>query len=74
MAKTITISDKAYESLLREKREGESFSDVILRLINERKSKSPINYAGIWGDLSDKQVQALFEELREKWSKWAVNA
>jgi predicted CopG family antitoxin len=39
MAKTITISNETYESLLKEKREVESFSDVILRLIKERRKK-----------------------------------
>ena len=34
------VRDEVYEKLLRLKREGESFSDVILRLIEERKTKS----------------------------------
>ncbi len=33
--KTITISDKAYSTLKRRKKEGESFTDVILREFTE---------------------------------------
>jgi len=35
--KTITITLEAYERLKREKREGESFSDVIIRLTEKRR-------------------------------------
>jgi predicted CopG family antitoxin len=34
--KTITISDEAYEALARSKKDGESFTKVILRLTSER--------------------------------------
>lgn len=34
--RTITVTDQAYERLAREKRAGESFTDVILRLTGRR--------------------------------------
>jgi predicted CopG family antitoxin len=34
--RTITVTDAAYERLAREKRPGESFTDVILRLTGQR--------------------------------------
>ena len=34
--RTITVTDAAYERLAREKRAGESFTDVILRLTRKR--------------------------------------
>lgn len=34
--RTITITDAAYERLAREKRPGESFTDVVLRLTGRR--------------------------------------
>jgi predicted CopG family antitoxin len=38
MARNIAISDPAYERLLRLKRKGESFSDVVLRIAPSRPS------------------------------------
>lgn len=68
--KTITISLKAYEALLREKRAGESFSDVILRLI---KHKSDImDLAGAWKDIDDEYIERVFKDIREVWSKWKL--
>ncbi len=39
MPKTIMVSDDVYESLKKEKKPGESFSDVIRRLLDKRRPK-----------------------------------
>ena len=38
MARNISLSDKAYEKLTRIKRNHESYSDVVLRLLSQKKS------------------------------------
>lgn len=62
MAKNIAIADDVYETLTKEKREGESFSDVIRRL-GKRKG-SLLEFAGAWADIPD-------EECREMEAAWA---
>jgi len=44
--KTITITEEAYERLRREKMEGESFSEVIIRLTERKRGID--EFAGIW--------------------------
>ncbi|HDI74059.1 MAG TPA: antitoxin [Candidatus Korarchaeota archaeon] len=39
MARTIMVSDDVYEALKREKRPGESFSEVIRRLLDKNKPR-----------------------------------
>ncbi|MEJ2775904.1 antitoxin VapB family protein [Sulfolobaceae archaeon RB850M] len=67
--KTITISEEAYKLLLSEKREGESFSDVIIRLVKNSK-RNIMDYAGIWVNMSDEEVDELFKDLEKLWEKW----
>jgi predicted CopG family antitoxin len=51
MARNIAVSDDVYEMLTKEKREGESFSDVIRRM---RQGKgSLLDLYGIWGDIPE---------------------
>lgn len=38
MVKVVSLSDKAYETLKAEKASTESFSDVVLRVVEKRKS------------------------------------
>ncbi len=66
--KTITISSVAYEALVREKRPGESFSDVILRLV--KKSGDLMELAGSWKGVSDEFVEEFLKGVREAWAIW----
>lgn len=67
--KTITISIEAYEALLKLKRPGESFSDVILRLAKKR---SLLDLAGAWKDVNDEELDRVLKEIREAWLKWST--
>ncbi len=67
-SKTITISLEAYEALVREKRPGESFSDVILRLV--RRGGDLRDLAGCWSDVSDEFVEEFLKAVREAWEGW----
>ena len=64
MARNIAVADDVYEWLTKEKREGESFSDVIRRLGKRRKSL--LEFAGAWADIPDEE----FQEMEAAW-KWA---
>jgi predicted CopG family antitoxin len=42
MAKNISLSDDAYQKLSQEKRQNESFSDAVLRILDQRKSLTDV--------------------------------
>ena len=53
--KTVSLSEEAYEKLRRVKKKGESFSQVILRLIDRKSNLHILDFAGA------------FEEGSEEW-------
>jgi predicted CopG family antitoxin len=64
MAKNVALADDVYEMLQKEKREGESFSDVIRRL--GRRRGSLLEFAGAWKDIPAEE----FREMEAAW-RWA---
>jgi predicted CopG family antitoxin len=61
--KTISLRDDVYENLVKMKAKGESFSDVISRLMRRR---SLLDFAGRWSDVSKKDVENLKSELEKE--------
>ncbi len=64
--KTISLSDSVYRKLRAEKQSGESFSDVIARLL-EVKQPPLMKYAGAWKPLSGRElgeIRARVDRLR----------
>jgi predicted CopG family antitoxin len=66
--KTITITLKAYETLLKLKRPRESFSDVILRLA--RGVPDILELAGAWSDVTQEEAEGILKSIREAWASW----
>jgi predicted CopG family antitoxin len=63
-SKNISITEEAYEALQREKREGESFTDAILRLTRKRGRLS--DAFGSW-KTTDEEQEAISAELTRGW-------
>lgn len=62
----ISIRDEVYRELKRRRAEGESFSDVIERLMRSPPKLS--DFAGAWADMSDAEWHD-FEDLRKRQRK-----
>ncbi len=77
MVKVISLSNKAYETLKSLKKGKESFSDVVLELVNKEKKSSLVEFAGIWknspemdrifASLINERAKARDRELSLKW-------
>lgn len=62
MVKVISLSETAYKELKEKKRNEESFSDVVIRLIETEKRPSILELAGKWPG-TKKEVISLKKEL-----------
>ena len=77
MVKVISLSNKAYEALKSLKKGENSFSDVILNLVNKEKKASLLEFAGIWKNapemdkifmgLVEYRYKAVDRKLNLKW-------
>lgn len=73
--KTVGLDRDAYDRLRAEKRDGESFSDVVKRLTRKRRPLT--DFAGSWNDLPPADVRAFdeaFAAVREEGRKQADRA
>lgn len=61
--KTISIMDDAYEILKKNKRKGESFSDVIRRTFPR---KNIMRFAGLWKNVDTEKMKKDIQELRKR--------
>jgi predicted CopG family antitoxin len=72
MTKIVSLSEKAYESLKKLKRDGESFSDVVARLTKDEGSASLLPFAGKWvGNDLDLVFERIAEDRRKSASREA---
>lgn len=63
MTKVISLSDRAYAELKKRKGDGESFSDVVLRVLEGRQRGSLLSFAGAW---AGPEFEAIEKELRRQ--------
>jgi predicted CopG family antitoxin len=66
MTKAISLSEKAYETLKNMKKKGESFSDVVLRVADEKRKKSIFEFAGTWKGSDLEKVFSIVLKDREQ--------
>ena len=71
MAKTIMVSNIAYEELKRMKDENKSFSDVIIELVSKRGQKVGYDLKKHFGVLKgDKEFKKIEKEIKAGWRRW----
>lgn len=61
MVKVISLSNKAYSSLKSLKRKDESFSEIVLKLVDKGKKASLLEFAGIWKSMPE--MDRVFEDI-----------
>jgi predicted CopG family antitoxin len=64
--KTITISEEAYDRLAEHKRPGESFTEVINRVVPSTGRKPLSNFLGTWAG-SDEEFESINKMIAEMW-------
>lgn len=67
--KTVSLNIEAYELLQKIKRENESFSDVIIRLIKQPDIKEILSFFGsLEDDLPNESVKDFIKEAKQAWN------
>jgi predicted CopG family antitoxin len=70
MVKVISLSERAYGTLKKLKREDESFSDVVLRMAGKNNKKSLLEFAGKWeGEDIDKVFSVVMKDRKRSASR-----
>ena len=64
MVKIISLSDEAYKELKMMKREGESFSKVVKRVVAKENTRTFLELAGAWK--KDKEIGKIFKKVLEE--------
>jgi len=62
MARAIMVSDHVYGELTELKKEGDSYTKVIDRLIHAQAKKDILQFAGAWKDLNKKDLDLIEKE------------
>ena len=66
MSHTISLSNNVYNILIKQKRFDESFSDLVLRMMNESKKKPLSTFAAKW---KSDDIDDVFDEILKDRSK-----
>lgn len=65
LTKVISLSEEAYRELRKRKAEGESFSDVVLKMAKGKRSESIMDLAGTWkGGDAERVLAEVMKERR----------
>ena len=64
MTRVISLSDDAYDELKRLKHEGDSFSDVVRRIVKKERP-SLMKFAGKWKGTKE-EIDTIFKDITEK--------
>jgi len=67
--KTITVSEEAYKMLAGLKREGESFTEVIRRVVEEVRRKPLSSFAGRW-EGSAEELEGILTGIERMWTEY----
>lgn len=75
MTKVISLSNEAYEKIKSVKQQGESFSDVVLKLVKKVKKKPLSDFLGKWAgpETEIEDIKKILEEGRKKFKTREVN-
>ena len=66
VTKTITVTKEAYEKLASNKKEGESFSELINRNFAKKGNVEELmKFAGAWSDMTDKEADELKKNIEK---------
>ena len=66
--KTVSINAKAYSLLKKAKKEGESFSDIVIRVLSEPNLSRFLSLAGsLKGELTDLEIDEFIKEAKSAW-------
>jgi predicted CopG family antitoxin len=67
--KTISLNPKAYQLLKKEKKDGESFSDTIIRLTTKPNIEKFLEMFGVLkDDLDDQELSEFKKEAHQAWN------
>ncbi|TXT59135.1 MAG: hypothetical protein BAJALOKI2v1_250041 [Promethearchaeota archaeon] len=70
-SKTISLSEDVYSLLKNMRREGESFNEVILRLLQESKKKDIMKLKGSWKG-SDEETEKILDLIYKNRDKATI--
>ncbi|MHA1167497.1 MAG: antitoxin VapB family protein [Candidatus Hodarchaeales archaeon] len=67
--KTVSLNMEAYEKLTKAKREGESYSETIIRLLSTPRMDDLLEFFGKFKDeLTEEELDEFIKEARNAWN------